>query len=1279
MDGSLGSYSNHALSPWVRYYCNALMQTISNSSSSPQSTASPYQQHSDLSPYSPTAQSSTFYPSFFQQRLTLSSTLSPFHSHLSSCYQSSTNDTGYRPLSTFPPIAEARTPFWYPSLDACASLYGNSFYRFFPSPSQASLPPISPSSDQLYPRTASLPSPFALSTAKNSHCCTDLSSPPPVVTSQTESAAVNVRDNLTIRVKTESQLTATFSPPVKCTAQCCSPNFQHNGFHDQIKQESYNRDPEGYLIASRFPSVCPPNLEEAQQRNEVQPINYHKSVDDTERNVQNTSKEEVKEKPCSAIVAPLQKENNSNEEVEKNDTQNFAEDESSDEINVVDKPKPLKSPSVAIPLPKFRTQEVKQYIAEHNANQSDNDVQVCNTDRISPSKEKSQRDNVALKDTHVTIKKHKHHHHKPNVSSQVPIGIAIARKRQPSPSLKRNSMETKNRINTLEAKPQIQNVKEQKIDVPSNVTLKRTDAIIANNTPTMTIAPDYRLARDAVTGQYYLISTATSFIQSPIIPNTAPNIPAMDVATPMTTVELPDVESESDKVEKKVVEQATQACLSDEENEQMQVSSSCVTSSVQVDMDAEDEPLGLCVDSQTVKEEEDAERSSPVSNSNQDMESTSLSLEANITNESKSDVTVIKEEVKNDNSSMCTDGLNLLSALAEQRSLEEKRRHSTDGFLEKKESDSNEKFGDLTKPVKKRQRSESCISAIDLPKSETSNATHLPQSEGPVKKKRKYSNSSDPWMIRRSERIFLNEALHQSQNSANTHMANKTETSHNSKVSVSKKIKSRKKSKDENKSLSTDTDIEPTTNEEINDNTDVSVAKQLSSEDFMLKDNLLNNQRIIIKIDDLIYAGSVSAIQAPDVYGVTLDGERSQKKHIYSREDILKEAIVEIKPETDKQLPDGTRVCAYWSQQYKWLYAGRVAVSSSPNPSEQNLIFVEFDDGDKGRILLKDVRLLPHDYPPVKGTSGDKPANKKNKTADETVEEKECSDSSSIDVSDESADTKSPDSTTESCDKSKKKKKHCKAIKKHHRRHKHRHCKHHKRKRKHRKNEELTEKPDLKSDAIEEDSSNKEPNVNITGKEEKQISSKRAQRRRERISSSEKSKIAPFLPLQQLWHWSGKSCRKVGNKAKTRKEFFKAIHRGKEVINVGDSAVFLSTGRPNLPYVGKIDSMWQSGNGNMIVKVKWFYHPEETKAKPDLVDTRGALFESSHYDENDVQTISHKCEVLGWEEYDERRRRKPEVTVDDPPNVYYLGGSYDPLIGKLQIASKVPLRRSLTI
>ena len=72
---------------------------------------------------------------------------------------------------------------------------------------------------------------------------------------------------------------------------------------------------------------------------------------------------------------------------------------------------------------------------------------------------------------------------------------------------------------------------------------------------------------------------------------------------------------------------------------------------------------------------------------------------------------------------------------------------------------------------------------------------------------------------------------------------------------------------------------------------------------------------------------------------------------------------------------------------------------------------------------------------------------------------------------------------------------------------------------------------------------------------------------------------------------------------------------------VGDCAVFLSTGRPHLPYVGRIESMWEAWGGNMVVRVKWFYHPEETKGSRKLKEVKVRHFK-------DFLINVHKCPIL---------------------------------------------------
>ncbi|XP_028989169.1 BAH and coiled-coil domain-containing protein 1 isoform X2 [Betta splendens] len=170
--------------------------------------------------------------------------------------------------------------------------------------------------------------------------------------------------------------------------------------------------------------------------------------------------------------------------------------------------------------------------------------------------------------------------------------------------------------------------------------------------------------------------------------------------------------------------------------------------------------------------------------------------------------------------------------------------------------------------------------------------------------------------------------------------------------------------------------------------------------------------------------------------------------------------------------------------------------------------------------------------------------------------------------------------------------------------------------------------------------------------------------KRQRMSSPEPlTNMTPLQPGRQLWKWSGNPTQRRGLKGKARKLFYKAIVRGKETVRVGDCAVFLSPGRPQLPYVGRVESLWESWSSSMVVRVKWFYHPEETRLGKRHRDGKNALYQSSHEDENDVQTISHRCQVLSKAEYDHlTRERKPGNAAND---LFYLAGSYEPTTGQL--------------
>ena len=88
-------------------------------------------------------------------------------------------------------------------------------------------------------------------------------------------------------------------------------------------------------------------------------------------------------------------------------------------------------------------------------------------------------------------------------------------------------------------------------------------------------------------------------------------------------------------------------------------------------------------------------------------------------------------------------------------------------------------------------------------------------------------------------------------------------------------------------------------------------------------------------------------------------------------------------------------------------------------------------------------------------------------------------------------------------------------------------------------------------------------------------------------ASSKRSPIAAFLPPQHsLWTWADPGWRAS---AKSRRLFHSTLRRqggGGDTLSVGDCAVFLSTSRPDRPYIGRIHSLWQTGGGNMKVQVR---------------------------------------------------------------------------------------------
>lgn len=76
---------------------------------------------------------------------------------------------------------------------------------------------------------------------------------------------------------------------------------------------------------------------------------------------------------------------------------------------------------------------------------------------------------------------------------------------------------------------------------------------------------------------------------------------------------------------------------------------------------------------------------------------------------------------------------------------------------------------------------------------------------------------------------------------------------------------------------------------------------------------------------------------------------------------------------------------------------------------------------------------------------------------------------------------------------------------------------------------------------------------------------------------------------------------------------------------------------------------------------------------------QGALFESPHEDENDVQTISHRCEVLQFVNYFDKfgADSKQYQTIYDNNDTYYLAGHYNPRLQVLKLQDDIPTLEEL--
>ena len=133
--------------------------------------------------------------------------------------------------------------------------------------------------------------------------------------------------------------------------------------------------------------------------------------------------------------------------------------------------------------------------------------------------------------------------------------------------------------------------------------------------------------------------------------------------------------------------------------------------------------------------------------------------------------------------------------------------------------------------------------------------------------------------------------------------------------------------------------------------------------------DLVDGLRVLTRVGPHFYPGSVKTIESPSIFAVTVDGERGNKPHIYSAEELLNKTILEVRPGSTRYTPLNTRVCVFWSNKLNFLYPGTVKNVHT----ETQYVSVKLDDGDERDIKISNVRLLPKGYPKVNAKDKESP------------------------------------------------------------------------------------------------------------------------------------------------------------------------------------------------------------------------------------------------------------------------------------------------------------------
>ncbi|XP_065829758.1 trinucleotide repeat-containing gene 18 protein-like isoform X2 [Oscarella lobularis] len=397
------------------------------------------------------------------------------------------------------------------------------------------------------------------------------------------------------------------------------------------------------------------------------------------------------------------------------------------------------------------------------------------------------------------------------------------------------------------------------------------------------------------------------------------------------------------------------------------------------------------------------------------------------------------------------------------------------------------------------------------------------------------------------------------------------------------------------------------------------------SKQWRLTANLLTvHQRLLVRDIDKegTYSfASITEAKPPDLYAVVVDGDRRRRPEWLTQEEILQRGILDVKPR-QVDLPPGTRVCGHWSANQRSYFKGRVVEDDEPGPPGQ--CFVEFDDGERGRIPLPLLRrivdseseeasapALPSRFSPVSDWSNDRPdlapAPGDGKLSPAS---RDSSSSCFIGFDIPLSVPRPPES-------------------------------------------QLAHRPQY-SDISSPSPQGRESSDSVVYELDVPPQRSTLVTLPTPPLSGDSGHGGPFDGTKD-WEWCGKG-KQNNKKGRGRRTYFKAINKKKGgIIRVGDCALFKAPSRPS---IGVILKFWEAWDGKMLARVQWYYWPQQVKTQGPLSEEEraGVYLSGSHTDDIEVSMIVRLCKVLSREEYF-RLSSKPDPEKDA---VFYELGVHNP-------------------